>query len=359
MYLAVLPFYRQECLTVLEERVGQSLTAFAGERHLDQTIRTGIDKDLYVPVRNLSLAGRLLLQLGHWRDAFRAQTTILDLNPRSISAWSLLAARRLAGRRTLLWGHLNPRAGSASKTVRLRDFMRGAANGTVLYGYDSVVRARLTKPDIPVWVAPNSLYRERDMQAAVGPKPSSRLLYVGRLVESKKVDLILRALADPAMREREVSADIVGEGDQLNSLRQLARQLGVEDRVRFLGRRTGASQLLPLYQSAVCALSPGYAGLNLTQSLGFGVPIVVADDEPHAPEIELVKLGGVQFFRADDPSSLAGVVAGLVDNQDSQDREALARRVRASYSAEAMADGLLRAFRDDPQDLMDDGWPRS
>lgn len=357
LYLAVLPFYRQECMTVLRDRLGVSLSAFAGRRHLDPSIRTGIDPSLYVPVTNVSVGGRVLLQLGHWREAARAQTTILDLNPRSVSAWILLLGRRLTRKRTLLWGHLNPRAGAQSRTVKLRDYMRGLADGTVLYGYDSVVRARSTHPDLPVWVAPNSLYRAGDMKPATLSSASTRVLYVGRLVASKKVELLVRALAEPEMRKRGVCADIVGEGDEKETLIALARQLGVADRTRFLGSKIGVAQLFPLYEHAVCALSTGYAGLNLTQSLGFGVPIVVADDEPHAPEIELVKLGGVQFFTANDSSSLAKVVARVIDEQGSQDRKALSDRVRTSYSAEAMADGLAKAFRNDPQDLGSNGWP--
>ncbi len=56
--------------------------------------------------------------------------------------------------------------------------------------------------------------------------------YVGRLVHSKGVDILLRALAGFS---GEWIAQIVGDGDERETLDRLARSLGIEDRVEFLG----------------------------------------------------------------------------------------------------------------------------
>ena len=73
------------------------------------------------------LAGRAFVQTGHWRDAIQARTLVVDLNPRSLNAWVLLAVRRAARRRTLVWGHLYPVRGGTSVTARLRAAMRRIA----------------------------------------------------------------------------------------------------------------------------------------------------------------------------------------------------------------------------------------
>lgn len=361
LYLAVLPRYRQACVTELTLRAEGSLILFSGDRQLDSSVKTGVAPNDYVLVKNVGLlGGRILFQWGNWGDVLKARSAILDLNPRSISAWVLLIGRRIVGRRTLLWGHLHPRSGANSPTARLRRFMRGLAHGSVLYGYDSVPAARSELPCQPVWVAPNSLYTRSQMGAVARPKPGAEepsIVYVGRLVSAKKVELAIRALSEKVLVETQVHLKIVGGGSEESRLRMLARELGVERRVHFLGWMDDPEQLREIYSEAVCAVSPGYAGLSLTQSLGFGVPVVVARDEPHAPEIELVRLGGVTFFESDSPASLARAIEEQVRLLAQQDRNGLASRVTKSYSAEAMADGILRALRAEPQHLKKDGWP--
>ena len=56
--------------------------------------------------------------------------------------------------------------------------------------------------------------------------------YLGRLVHSKGVDVLLRALAGLSGEWR---AQIVGDGDEREALEQLARVLGIGERVEFVG----------------------------------------------------------------------------------------------------------------------------
>ena len=71
----------------------------------------------------------------------------------------------------------------------------------------------------------------------------------------------------------------------------LVEELGIGDKVNFAGWIDNPDSLRQFYSKAFCSASPAFAGLGLTQSLGFGVPMVVADDEPHSPEIELESTG--------------------------------------------------------------------
>ena len=59
------------------------------------------------------------------------------------------------------------------------------------------------------------------------------LLYVGQLLRGKGIDTILKSLT---LTYHPVHLDIVGEGHQGNLFRRMAATLGLEGRVRFLGR---------------------------------------------------------------------------------------------------------------------------
>ena len=352
LYTAVLPRYRRESMNILRDRLGRDFTAFAGERHLDPTVRSDDDPSGWVRVRNRRwLGGRLLFQWGHWSETVRAEVAILDLNPRSVTAWLLLYSRRLLRRRTLLWGHLYPRTGPSSRTTPLRAFMRRQADGCIVYSFAEAAELAANGPDEHVWVAPNAIYREADIfvehatSSRVESASSQLILYIGRLEPEKKPNLLLEAFALLAATDRDVTLCFVGSGSLAPALRRRALELGLTGRVRFEGPVHDVATLRAIYATARCAVSPGYCGLSLTQSMCFGVPMVIADPEPHAPEIELHALGLVSFFAADSVTQLAAGLRADVFSKSVHERDFVVRSMRAKYSAEAMADGLVDAMR--------------
>lgn len=347
MYLAVLPAYRQSCMEILVDTFDGDLRLFVSDRHLDRTVKSGVQVPGLRMVRMVRLFGdRAFLQTGHLPDALSLGTLIVDLNPRSITAWLLLLSRRLLGRRTLVWGHLHPRTGAESRTAALRRAMRHLASGTVSYTYSDQEAARHELPEQPVWVATNALYRAEDIHPAVISQAAERtdVLYVGRFEPAKKVDLVLRAFAIAVAKHPELRLRLVGGGSQQPQLEALAEELSVAGKVHFEGWVDGVTALAAFYATAVCTVSPGFAGLGLTQSLGFGIPMVVAKDEPHSPEIELVDTGGVHWVASNDPASMA---QGLSDAYGQRERlpiDEVSQFVRDRYSAETMARGLRDAL---------------
>lgn len=62
-----------------------------------------------------------------------------------------------------------------------------------------------------------------------------KVLYVGDLGSNKGVDLLILAMKNVVKAVPEASLDIVGKGRQFNSLLSLAKECGLESRIRFLG----------------------------------------------------------------------------------------------------------------------------
>lgn len=73
------------------------------------------------------------------------------------------------------------------------------------------------------------------------------ILSVGRLDSNKRVDMLIRALQ---YCDKHVTAIIAGNGAETENLKKLAYELGVEDRVRFLGC-VSDDELLNLYANAL------------------------------------------------------------------------------------------------------------
>ena len=353
MLTAVLPEYRQHFLAELAVLAPGRLRVLAGAEHFDPSVRSQVGTDRYDTVHNVFLLGRrLLVQRGGFRPAVAATVSVVDLNPRSLTAWAVLLTRGALRRRTLTWGHLDPRAGKKARTAQLRSAMRRTGNGMITYTVHERDELLTEAPGTAVWVAPNGLYPATALTGTPGPRRPARtnILYVGRLETPKRPELLVAAFA--AARARLPATTrlvLVGDGSAQPSLAEQAARLGVRDRVQFVGHCGDLGRLRELYSEAACSVSPGYVGLSLTQSLGFGVPMVVADDEPHAPEVELASAETVTWFRARSVEDLADRLVQACAAPPDHDRSAvLSATVREHYTADAMARGFLAALEDRP-----------
>lgn len=347
LYLAVLPKYRTECIRILRDELQNRLDIYISPAHLDESVRSGIPKEFYNEVRiSRVLGGRAFIQLGAWAQAIAANTTVVDLNPRSMTAWLILLARFATRRRTLVWGHIHPQAGAGSRTASVRRFMRRMADGTVSYTYRDAQKAMTDLPGSAVWTAPNSLYKKEFIRPALQAEDSFRneVLYVGRFAPTKKVSLLIEGFAVASSLHPDMKLVLVGGGSEEHALRELADRLDVSDKVEFPGWIDDLDTLAPFYSRAFCTVSTGFAGLGLTQSLGFGIPMVVADDEPHSPEIELDSSGGVSYFKSGSSEGLAEAIGRQWTTRGLLPDLSLSDYTRSRYSAEAMAAGLQSAL---------------
>ncbi len=69
-----------------------------------------------------------------------------------------------------------------------------------------------------------------------------KLIYVGRLIKVKGVQVILKALR--YLKEYDYDFTIVGDGDYRSTLENISKEYGLQDKVRFLGNRNDIPDLL-------------------------------------------------------------------------------------------------------------------
>ena len=107
------------------------------------------------------------------------------------------------------------------------------------------------------------------------------ILFVGRLVNRKGVDLLLRAFGELHVEFPGARLDIVGDGPEMNSLRALVGTLGLEDVVTFYGALFGPD-LWAKYAEASLFVMPSRQSAYDVEGFGtvfleagvFGVPSV-------------------------------------------------------------------------------------
>lgn len=202
---------------------------------------------------------------------------------------------------------------------------------------------------VPLGVDPD-LYRDRSgaaLRAESGAGEDDFLIgFVGRLVPEKAVDLLLRSLAQLPARYRLV---VVGDGREAGALRDLARALGVEERVHWAGRQE--REQVARYLAAIDALVlpsrsiPQWQeqfGLVLVEAMHSGTP-VIGSSSGAIPEV--IGDAGL-IFPEGDVDALAQALRRL--GEDPALRAALGREGRARaarlYSRAAFLGGLASAI---------------
>ena len=109
-------------------------------------------------------------------------------------------------------------------------------------------------------------------------RTENRVVFVGRVTGEKHIDVLLRAFAtlDPKL---DAKLDVVGGGDLMNQLKQLARELGIADRVNFLGHVSDEELRAALTRATVFAI-PSIAELQsiaTMEAMASALPVVAAN----------------------------------------------------------------------------------
>ncbi|MET4581594.1 glycosyltransferase involved in cell wall biosynthesis [Conyzicola nivalis] len=110
------------------------------------------------------------------------------------------------------------------------------------------------------------------------PRTGNLIVFVGRITSEKQLDKLIRAFAqlDPAL---DAKLELVGGGEQEGSLKALASQLGVRDRVTFTGYAEEDYLRHALTRATVFAM-PSIAELQsiaTMEAMASGLPIVAAN----------------------------------------------------------------------------------
>jgi glycosyltransferase involved in cell wall biosynthesis len=164
-----------------------------------------------------------------------------------------------------------------------------------------------------------------------------RLLSAGRIVHQKGLDLAMRALG--GLKEFTWEWHIAGDGPQMSLLQSLAKELGIDDRVFFLGWQS-RPQLLKGYQKANLFLFPSrHEGMPnaLLEAMASGLPVIASCISGNE---ELVIDGETGYLvPSEDVESLQRALKKLLLDPALREKMGMASRqyVEANYSWETTA----------------------
>jgi len=279
------------------------------------------------------LAGRRLTSL-----ARRRRYRVVHVhNPPDFLLLAALPAKFLFGARTVF----DVLAGIERVALRLADEVI-----TVHEPYARELRIRGARS---VTVVMNSVDPDV-LPAATGEvsRPGFRVVYHGTVTPWYGVDLLLDAAGAVVSEIPELAVEIYGEGDAVPGLRERAKELGLDGRVRFHDRWLPQTEVLSLVRSASVGVIPNrptrlnrYAlSSKLLEYVELGIPVAVAGLptlREHFSDDEVV------FFEPGDADSLAAALLAIArDPAAARARVEAARRRAYAYAWDANAARYVR-----------------
>jgi glycosyltransferase involved in cell wall biosynthesis len=172
------------------------------------------------------------------------------------------------------------------------------------------------------------------------------LLFCGRRTKSVSLEVVFAALAQLREKNDNYLFVIIGPDDSGGVLGEKARELGVEDCIRWLGPMYNQHDLAPWFLSACCFVFPGAIGLSLLHAFFYALPVIVPDCT-HNPEIAAFSDGeNGLFYKDGNVDDLRDKITTITDHQEYHKKlsaKAL-QVVENDYNMNAMANRYVEAI---------------
>ncbi len=169
-------------------------------------------------------------------------------------------------------------------------------------------------------------------------------VYVGRIAEEKSIDMLIRAFGILKKENAPIRLVVIGGGPDLESLKDYAASLGLEDTVTFLGPKPNV-EIPAYYQSADCFCSASTSetqGMTYIEALASGIPVFGRYDEVLEDLIQEDRNG--YFF--DDEEELAIRMSHFLSLSDEEllqrKKEAVSSVLR--YDADVFVTEILKVY---------------
>jgi len=109
---------------------------------------------------------------------------------------------------------------------------------------------------------------------------SFTILYVGRIIQEKGVDVLINAFSRIVSRNQKIKLVIVGDGEEIITLKKLVQKLELTNQVVFTGFVDGTKRF-DYYSKADVFVHPANwpepFGRSLLEAMSFDVPVIVSD----------------------------------------------------------------------------------
>jgi len=179
-----------------------------------------------------------------------------------------------------------------------------------------------------VFTIPNGLEFASIKNISPAEKKSD-LIFVGRLLSHKNVDVLLQAVSIIKETKPDISLFVVGDGPEKENLVKLAQELKIENNVSFFGFLEDHNDVLGLMRSSRVFISPSIRegfGITAIEANACGLPVITTDHEDNAARDLIVNNESGLLINL-DAKQLADAIDNLLNSRkDSEYYEGYAEK---------------------------------
>lgn len=198
--------------------------------------------------------------------------------------------------------------------------------------------------DLSIWNAPDS--------SPANTEPGAlRLIYMGRMVDWKALDVTLKSVSLARAKGIDVSLDLLGDGPERPGLEKLVETLGLQDHVRFLGFRTQEECAKVLAGADALLLNSLYecGGAVVLEAMSLGKPVIASDWGGPADYVD--PSCGILVHpspRADFADRLSDAITSLANDPKRRYSmgEAGIHKIKREFDWEKKVDRILEIYQD-------------
>lgn len=192
---------------------------------------------------------------------------------------------------------------------------------------------------------PNGIDYEKFNMESITENNQLSILFIGRLIKVKGVDILIRALPIIKKTIPNIHLFIAGDGSQCKKLKHLTMKLGVAENTTFLGFISGNDKL-EMFRSANIFVIPSRFesfGITALEALAAGVPIIASNVGGIPDILDNNKYG--MLVESDNSEALAQCIVKLANDLELRNKMIEAGKRRAKdFSWNDVAKETIRLY---------------
>ncbi|MEZ9604511.1 glycosyltransferase [Vibrio sp. 10N.261.55.A10] len=228
----------------------------------------------------------------------------------------------------------------AEKTVS-----KSALNIAVSESFCKLLDNKFKRPNTWTYI-PNILQKNFEcFDSSINPKNKAfTFCNVSILSDNKGIDLLLKSFSKAFSNISNVLLKIGGDGESRKYLQELAIELGISDKVEFLGMlsRKEVKKLMSSSDAYVLSSKIETFGVVLIESLALGKPVVAT--RCGGPESIVIDGFNGYSSNVDDIDCLSENMLKMYHNYDTFDNQAIINHCLSNFSEEVVVDKLTKEY---------------
>src|SRR3989339_182463 len=172
-----------------------------------------------------------------------------------------------------------------------------------------------------------------------------RLIFMGRLIPEKKVDLLIQAFVQVVKAVPTAELLTVGDGQKKNNLVQLTAKFELDKKIIFLGKISDDQEKALLLLSSGVFILPGIGGLAINEAMCYDLPIICSVADGTEKQLVINGRNGL-IFRPNDVNDLADKIIQIISSPDLQAKmsKQSAQIISEKININTMLSGITQAI---------------